>query len=141
MRISYWSSVVCSSDLPFGVDRGHLHHHDHPGDLGRVLLFLPAELRDLQRLQGFRRSRPAAGVRPRLAPADAVLLFRPRRRGARLSLRAVAVAFDLRHRAAGDPRQSRSDEHTSELQTLMRISYHVFCLKINTITLPSIKPR
>src|SRR3546814_4686728 len=28
---------------------------------------------------------------------------------------------------------SRSEEHTSELQSLMRISYAVFCLKKNTI--------
>src|SRR3546814_2413194 len=28
-------------------------------------------------------------------------------------------------------RQSRSEEHTSELQSLMRISYAVFCLKKN----------
>src|SRR3546814_2763217 len=28
----------------------------------------------------------------------------------------------------------RSEEHTSELQSLMRISYDVFCLKINTST-------
>src|SRR3546814_5401996 len=27
------------------------------------------------------------------------------------------------------PRQHRSEEHTSELQSLMRISYAVFCLK------------
>src|SRR3546814_1951315 len=32
-----------------------------------------------------------------------------------------------------DPR--RSEEHTSELQSLMRISYDVFCLKIKTLTL------
>src|SRR3546814_6298947 len=32
--------------------------------------------------------------------------------------------------AAGDRR--RSEEHTSELQSLMRISYAVFCLKKNT---------
>src|SRR3546814_4466472 len=39
-------------------------------------------------------------------------------------------------RSRGDPRQrpeeldtSRSEEHTSELQSLMRISYAVFCLK------------
>src|SRR3546814_6613720 len=37
--------------------------------------------------------------------------------------------------AAGDqkrimtPQQARSEEHTSELQSLMRISYAVFCLK------------
>src|SRR3546814_997889 len=34
--------------------------------------------------------------------------------------------FD-QHRAASDRR--RSEEHTSELQSLMRISYAVFCLK------------
>src|SRR3546814_9176624 len=28
-----------------------------------------------------------------------------------------------------EPRNSRSEEHTSELQSLMRISYAVFCLK------------
>src|SRR3546814_1861726 len=32
-------------------------------------------------------------------------------------------------RAWGDRRASRSEEHTSELQSLMRISYAVFCLK------------
>src|SRR3546814_8197195 len=29
----------------------------------------------------------------------------------------------------GDPEEARSEEHTSELQSLMRISYAVFCLK------------
>src|SRR3546814_5059496 len=32
----------------------------------------------------------------------------------------------------------RSEEHTSELQSLMRISYAVFCLKKKTIKLPAI---
>src|SRR3546814_2027348 len=31
----------------------------------------------------------------------------------------------------GDDREVRSEEHTSELQSLMRISYAVFCLKKN----------
>src|SRR3546814_8151387 len=35
-------------------------------------------------------------------------------------LKVVAVAVERRH---------RSEEHTSELQSLMRISYAVFCLK------------
>src|SRR3546814_9380785 len=39
---------------------------------------------------------------------------------------------------AREPRTSRfclrSEEHTSELQSLMRISYAVFCLKKNTTT-------
>src|SRR3546814_6808554 len=33
------------------------------------------------------------------------------------------------HRVAPGQLQSRSEEHTSELQSLMRISYAVFCLK------------
>src|SRR3546814_3009532 len=33
-----------------------------------------------------------------------------------------------------EARDFRSEEHTSELQSLMRISYAVFCLKKNTIT-------
>src|SRR3546814_2259240 len=44
---------------------------------------------------------------------------------------AVAMA---RHVRAGLEKAGRSEEHTSELQSLMRISYAVFCLKkkINT---------
>src|SRR3546814_6011289 len=34
-------------------------------------------------------------------------------------------------RVGGEPRPYRSEEHTSELQSLMRISYAVFCLKKN----------
>src|SRR3546814_7164324 len=50
----------------------------------------------------------------------------------------LAVARDGGHRALPDDRRSRgehalqeprSEEHTSELQSLMRISYAVFCLK------------
>src|SRR3546814_1790047 len=35
---------------------------------------------------------------------------------------------------AGYVKQVRSEEHTSELQSLMRISYAVFCLKKKTLT-------
>src|SRR3546814_11326949 len=34
----------------------------------------------------------------------------------------------------GVPDRARSEEHTSELQSLMRISYAVFCLKKNKYT-------
>src|SRR3546814_2209471 len=45
-----------------------------------------------------------------------------------------SAAGDIRqaHRPAAadrDPAQGRSEEHTSELQSLMRISYAVLCLK------------
>src|SRR3546814_8336041 len=36
---------------------------------------------------------------------------------------------DLGQAILGAPRDRRSEEHTSELQSLMRISYAVFCLK------------
>src|SRR3546814_7912857 len=34
-----------------------------------------------------------------------------------------------RTKGSGETRNARSEEHTSELQSLMRISYAVFCLK------------
>src|SRR3546814_3842110 len=44
-------------------------------------------------------------------------------------LRITHAGVDL-PRLVGDPhRRLRSEEHTSELQSLMRISYAVFCLK------------
>src|SRR3546814_10315382 len=36
---------------------------------------------------------------------------------------------DFRHAGERQAAESRSEEHTSELQSLMRISYAVFCLK------------
>src|SRR3546814_4966794 len=44
---------------------------------------------------------------------------------------------DLRHRLdrSDEERRERSEEHTSELQSLMRISYAVFCLKKKNYTL------
>src|SRR3546814_1416200 len=44
----------------------------------------------------------------------------------------AVIAFDLAQHAADHGAQRvlhRSEEHTSELQSLMRISYAVFCLK------------
>src|SRR3546814_4789492 len=45
-----------------------------------------------------------------------------------------AKAYEKPYEASGNTftwseRESRSEEHTSELQSLMRISYAVFCLK------------
>src|SRR3546814_10433233 len=42
---------------------------------------------------------------------------------------AVELAAFLIEPVAADYRDIRSEEHTSELQSLMRISYAVFCLK------------
>src|SRR3546814_11609715 len=72
-------------------------------------------------------------------------LFRSRTQGARLvaigpghvafASRRLAVLASARSRARQDSEAAtseRSEEHTSELQSLMRISYAVFCLKKKT---------
>src|SRR3546814_5805988 len=41
----------------------------------------------------------------------------------------LIVAIDYGHVKGARPPTGRSEEHTSELQSLMRISYAVFCLK------------
>src|SRR3546814_10766282 len=50
---------------------------------------------------------------------------------------AIAVRADGHVASLRSRRRSRSEEHTSELQSLMRISYAVFCLKKKTK--PSVK--
>src|SRR3546814_2904032 len=62
----------------------------------------------------FRRSRTHGG---RCHQPTVSRFARPARRGARLQLGNRCPLF------------TRSEEHTSELQSLMRISYAVFCLK------------
>src|SRR3546814_4605435 len=42
--------------------------------------------------------------------------------------RALALLHQVQHRAPRRPRAERSEEHTPELQTLMRISDEDFCL-------------
>src|SRR3546814_8704932 len=42
------------------------------------------------------------------------------------------ASMDAIAETAGVSKMTRSEEHTSELQSLMRISYAVFCLKKNT---------
>src|SRR3546814_5734644 len=49
-------------------------------------------------------------------------------RAARLLVAGLGIALDVGEEAFG----ARSEEHTSELQSLMRISYAVFCLKKKT---------
>src|SRR3546814_7235138 len=51
-----------------------------------------------------------------------------------------AIASDVRMFSDSDF-QGRSEEHTSELQSLMRISYAVFCLKKKKKTYPSQKTK
>src|SRR3546814_5603731 len=104
MRISDWSSDVCSSDLPCGRA---------PRDADDRRLF-PKIVRPRQA-----RRRLDDGCLYEDPALDARFA---RRQGARSGaglLRPCARALS----------RSRSEEHTSELQSLMRISYAVFCLK------------
>src|SRR3546814_4603401 len=123
MRIMDWSSDVCSSDLGGGDRVGRDEPHQQPRRGARIAHF--------QRRFGLEQ------------PADADPVYHPG---------AVVLADDRRAHAAhrgrggqhvlafeqpGDPagadreraEHQRSEEHTSELQSLMRISYAVFCLK------------
>src|SRR3546814_1810535 len=82
------------------------------------------------------------------AIAEAIIersVTRRRRDVERCKAQAGGVAFEMAAQQAGaalpprvrgdvDIADPRSEEHTSELQSLMRISYAVFCLKKQTIT-------
>src|SRR3546814_6753830 len=52
---------------------------------------------------------------------------------------AESVARSGTHSVSEQTSQLRSEEHTSELQSLMRISYAVFCLKKKTTTVTTRK--
>src|SRR3546814_2556622 len=114
MRISDWSSDVCSSDLTRIRDE-----HCRRG------------ARDRRRGDG------AAGLRA-AAELDDRRVARVRVRARDRATNADRGAGDRRDGLWPDPAQPveqavlrcvRSEEHTSELQSLMRISYAVFCLK------------
>src|SRR3546814_10772643 len=70
---------------------------------------------------GERRPAHRAHTRSRHARAHAV--------GVRAAPRHAAGTRRTARRAARSDSAARSEEHTSELQSLMRISYAVFCLK------------
>src|SRR3546814_9849194 len=112
MRISDWSSDVCSSDLL--------------ASLPSVIVGDRAGIRTSIGMDGFRslavpgsRGREDVGVELRRIGFGAVL--------GKLGGIGDAVA-DLPVELL---QPVRSEEHTSELQSLMRISYAVFCLKKN----------
>src|SRR3546814_10629488 len=80
------------------------------------------------------RQQPAGhgpGTRSRLCPAPSV------RWVTRYSARPRTISSSVA-RCSRTALSCRSEEHTSELQSLMRISYAAFCLKKKNITLPKI---
>src|SRR3546814_1095124 len=108
LRISDWSPDVCSSDLP----------PTSPIPAGPAHDALKAYCCVFSRL---------STAMPRSPKSDWRCLYRA---SARPLQRVPSAQFT----PAPSPHQprlklSRSEEHTSELQSLMRISYAVFCLK------------
>src|SRR3546814_5133893 len=116
MRISDWSSDVCSSDL--------LHRHPHRG-LGAALHALTAGAIGVMTVGVMARASLGHTGRKLAADGGTVTIFILINLGAALRIAAPALPIDYVH---GVALAGRSEEHTSELQSLMRISYAVFCL-------------
>src|SRR3546814_7964663 len=124
MRSSDWGSDVCSSDLTT-VDAAGVR---------------PVR-RLRQRLAGAADVVPTAAATPRARPDRAGFVpaapTGSRTRLRQLDRRSVADAREDLDCGAARPairsRAGRSEEPTSELQSLMRISYAVFCLKKKNI--------
>src|SRR3546814_6315767 len=115
MRISDWSSDVCSSDLfaQHGVFVEDTFHSPvtrcaGPPVLRNFKIFTHAQAR---------KNAPVFGHQPHALARDTI----------------GGLAGDIlplkHHAPRARGRKPRSEEHTSELQSLMRISYAVFCLK------------
>src|SRR3546814_7986664 len=101
MRISDWRSDVCSSDLPSSAAAS--------AGSGRRAMETAASAASHAVMRRDPGSRGRSGARPS-GRHDGGWHGPHKRRSARW-------------------RAGRSEEHTSELQSLMRISYAVFCLK------------
>src|SRR3546814_5861811 len=126
MRSSDWSSDVCSSDLAVvglleAVALDHRAHRavDHEDAFGE---------------RGFERG-DAVGVEP----GKLFHGFTPKCLACLLPLQGegrdgdgFCLGWRETHPHPTLTLKGRSEEHTSELQSLMRISYAVFCLKKNT---------
>src|SRR3546814_3879086 len=137
MRSSDWSSDVCSSDLA-RRDEGHDSDHGGPGH-GPCQRHLCGHLGRHQASSG-----PAV-VAPKASPqqqSDAASAADQVRRQIAVAERLLRVKeakdnlitftdMTIPHPADPDDpqRPRRSEEHTSELQSLMRNPYAVFCLK------------
>src|SRR3546814_6523719 len=128
MRISDWSSDVCSSDLGTRREQGH----DHMSAIRTILL---AEDSPNDAEMAIDALRDAHLVNPIVHVEDGVealdYLLRRGRFADRPEGDPAVLLLDIKMpRMDGlEVLTQRSEEHTSELQSLMRISYAVFCLK------------
>src|SRR3546814_2672372 len=117
MRISDWSSDVCSSDLGRDPDGGRHHvRHRIPDDAGGGGCAHVGEHHN-RRLQ-----RAIAALLQGAAMSDWGNQMR------------VIFAMPGNEAFAQALAEARPEEHTSELQSLMRTSYAVYCLKKKKLT-------
>src|SRR3546814_6393809 len=137
MRISDWSSDVCSSDRAALVDRLADHVHDATkrfrADRHADLRAGVGDLLTPDKAVGAIHGDGADGVLAEMlgdfeneAVAAVVGLERRQNRRKIIVERNVDDGADHLSDAADIVRGGRSEEHTSELQSLMRISYAVF---------------
>src|SRR3546814_8830803 len=139
MRISDWSSDVCSSDLGFDqasaqrlvAARTQRPFVDVEDLVARAALDKPAcealaRGNALRRLAGHRHRAfwAVAGAQP-----PPPVLHGARTHEVQPSLPLPSIASDVFADYASTGLSLRSEEHTSELQSLMRISYAVFCMQ------------
>src|SRR3546814_6472204 len=122
MRISDWSSDVCSSDL--GAER-----RGQADVAGAAWVPPPVD-------RFYRLSSLASVWLVLVRTASFSFSFS---RASRISSTSVSVLCSIPMKPLRAPSSvrissSRSEEHTSELQSLMRISYAGFCLKTKNIT-------
>src|SRR3546814_6643768 len=115
MRISDWSSEVCSSDLPATARKAWAKSAIRSSASSQ-----PMEMRTILSPIASAFFRSAGTDRCVIAAGWLASVSVPPR------LTASFAIFSASRKA------KRSEEHTSELQSLMRISYAVFCLKKKT---------
>src|SRR3546814_9909254 len=139
MRISDWSSDVCSSDLRPDAARDAADHRvfgvhavrEEEAEVRREVVDLHAarEVRLDVREAVAERERELAD---RIRAGFGDVIAGDRHRVEILDPVLDEILLDVAHhlqRELGAEDAGRSEEHTSELQSLMRNSYAVFCLK------------
>src|SRR3546814_5938715 len=114
MRISDWSSDVCSSDLANEEDGKARHQRHGPGSAKRSPCARCEHGKACHR-------RPPRCLGLGLLGGNPLYFF------SRWEARMPSIASSIVSKLLRTP--GRSEEHTSELQSLMRNSYAVFCLQ------------
>src|SRR3546814_2402751 len=126
MRMSDWSSDVCSSDRVIAEAVATLERElGQAAAADRIVLgIFRTQLLITETAHRSAAARIEAPRRSEISSVDAIDRAEAGPAGDHqiLAHRIIGAAFD------------RSEEHTSELQSLMRISYAVFCLKKKTKT-------